>query len=364
MSEVLYHPHFEPSLSWLRSSLLVYDKIYSIVPTGASYAPSEAIKCHLEKLPDTFETLSPKPLDIVEEYFVLEALGHAFRRIASFSELSPTQVNRLFFKSSDVDSFEQELEILGIVKLHEFKIAYSVYQMLENNGLIYGQSADGFAYVDEQAASLIVSFLAQRMSNRLAMRTITDGEAFFYLSAACNVIEAGNPLDSRGVLASSVLQFHIPENIGDLSVAEFAELRNHYEDLREAFPLYLRDLGELIQIDDIRNVPDLNARIKKIVDTIDRDMARIKQTQIGSSIRRWLPIGIGSAVTIAAAILPDNPSVKYVTGAATIAVQILTEALKNDPIPSRLEGTQSLLLSAKEDILKPRDMASSIMLPF
>ena len=61
---VLYHPNFEPSLSWLRSSLLVYDNVWSIVPLEADYSPSDNIERHLEKLPDTFATLAPEPLDI------------------------------------------------------------------------------------------------------------------------------------------------------------------------------------------------------------------------------------------------------------------------------------------------------------
>jgi hypothetical protein len=45
---VLYHPHFEPSLAWLRTSLLVYDNVWSIVPREANYTPSEIIRRHLE----------------------------------------------------------------------------------------------------------------------------------------------------------------------------------------------------------------------------------------------------------------------------------------------------------------------------
>ncbi len=82
------------------------------------------------------------------------------------------------------------------------------------------------------------------LNKTMAMLTITDGESFFYLSAACNVIEAGDPIDSRGVLASSVLRFHIPEDIGQISAEDYVELRKQYEMLREDFPMYLRDLGE------------------------------------------------------------------------------------------------------------------------
>ncbi len=357
MPGVLYHPNFEPSLSWLRSSLLVYDNVWSIVPLEAGYVPSDYVKRHLEKLPDTFAPLAPEPLDIVHEYSVLRMLRRAFQRIAAHCKADGE--GRPIRYQSD-DSGEGGLEIRGITKLHDGKVASTVFQMLEEFGLIYGRADDGFSYVNQQAAYLIVSFLAQRMATRLPIRTITDVDSSFYLSAACNVLEAGDPVDSRGVLASSILKFHIPANIGTLSVSDFVEIRKRYEEVREAFPLYLRDLGELIQIDDVRSVSELKARIESLVARIDRDMRRIKQSRIGHSIRRWIPIGIGSAVTLGAAFLPDDPSVKYVTGAVTVALQILTEAVHASRIPGRLEGTQSLLLSAKEDIINAQDMAWSL----
>jgi hypothetical protein len=338
--------------------LLVYDKVCSIVPAGALYTPSDLIRRHLEKMPDTFEKLAPEPLDIVQEYFVIHALREAFDRIAAQPKVAEMQTNRLHFRSA-IDTAD-ELEISGIVKLHEFKIAYSVHQMLEESGLIYGRSKEGFAHVNKDAAWLIVSFLAQRMSNRLAMRTITDGEPFYYLSAACDVIEAGDPVDSRGLLASSVLSFHIPGNIDAIGDTEFSELRKRYEALRETFPLYLRDLGDLIQIDDVRHVPELLNRIKEVVNSIDRDVSRIKKSQKGASIVKWLPVGIGSAVTLGSAFLSQDPSLKYVTAAATVALQILTKFVDNKPLPGRLEGTQSLLLSAQKDILNKQDMAASL----
>jgi hypothetical protein len=313
-------------------------------------------------MPGVFETLAPDPLDIVEEYFVLGALKQAFERIATRrgEPLSTTQ--RIKYKSDIEGSFEDELEILGIVKLHDFKIAYSVYQMLQERGLVYGRTTDGYSYVNEQAAWLIVSFLAQRMSRRLAMPTITDIDCYFYLSAACNLIDAGDPVDSRGLLASSVLTFHIPENIGEISIQDFIELRKRYEELRETFPLYLRDLGDLNQINEVRNLPDLIARIESTVETINRNMNRIKQSRIGESVRRWLPLGIGSAVTLAATFLPENPSLKYVTGTTAVAIQILTEVLHKAPILGSLQSAQSLLLSAKKDIINARKMSSSLSL--
>jgi hypothetical protein len=340
--------------------LLVYDNVLSIVPAEAGYVPSEYVKRHLEKLPDTFAPLAPEPLDIVHEYFVLKILQRAFKKLAGRRGAKPGQERQIHFKNESSEWGDEVLEISGITKLHDGKVAHTVFDWLKEYGLIYGKGEDGFHYVDEQAACLIVSFIAQRMATRLPLRTITDVDSSFYLSAACDLIDSGNPINSRGVLASAVLKFHIPENIDKLTVSEFVEIRKRYEQLRETFPLYLRDLGELIQIDDVTQLPELRSRIESVVKRLDHDMETIKKSQSGRSITRWLPVGIGSAVTLGTAFLPHNPAIKYVTGGVSVAVQILTEALHKSPIPGRLEGTQSLLLNAKKDIINRKDMTWSL----
>lgn len=357
MAGVLYHPYFEPSLSWLRASLLVYDHVWSIVPAEATYVPSQQIKRHLDVLPETFAPLVPEPLDIVHEYFVLRQLGRAFRSIAERNNSAlPTTRFRYSETASSWD--DGGLEITGVTKLHDAKVAYTVYEMLEEAGLVYGRTDDGFLLVDAEAANLVVSLLAQRMSTRLPMRTITDVESSFFLSTACNVIECGDPVDSRGVLAASVLNFHIPDSIGELSDRQYVEIRKRYEEIRETFPLYLRDLGDLMRVDDIRNVPELVARIKALLRTLNREMNRIKRSRITDSIKRWVPIGVGAAITLGSAFLPDKPSLKYVTGGATVAVQILTQALSQSPIPGRLQGAQSILLDTRQDIIDAQHLAS------
>lgn len=357
MSAALYHPHFEPSISWLRSALLMYDQVWSIVPAEAGYQPSVALKRHLEKLPDTFSPVAPQPIDIVSEYFVLTTLGKAFERIAK----RPI-ARRLAATFSSSNDLEDSFDIEGIARVHGFKIAGVVLDKLRDHGLVYGDADAGFFHVNEEAAYLIVSFLAQRMAKRLPVRTITDVDSAFILSTACDIVEAGDPSESTGLLAAAVVKFHIPAEIGKLPLADYIEIRKRYESLRQEFPLYLRDLGELIRIDDSRSADDLRVKIEDVVRTMDRNVARVKRAQISQSFRRWVPIGLTGAVTMAAAYLPLEASTRIELAGAATAIQILRGAIDKAPMRGRLEGPQSLLLSARADILRARriqEMASA-----
>jgi hypothetical protein len=360
MPGVLYHPHFEPSLSWLRATLLVYDHVWSIVPLEAGYVPSDPMKRHLERLPETFSTIAPQPVDIVGEYFVLRALRKALRTIAAQPHAIAKARRRITYSPDTWGTENEVLEISGITKLHAFKLASAVHQMLEEFGLIYGQTGDGYMYTDERAAFLIVSFLAHRIASRLPIRTITDVDHSFFLSSGCDSIESGDPSQSRGALASAVLKFHIPEQIGEISDSDFIEIRKRYEDLRETFPLYLRDLGELIQVDDVKEASELATRIQSLTQKLNKDIARIKKSRISNNLKKWVPVGIGCAVTLGSAFLSSNPSMKFEAATATVLVRILTDAVRKNPIPSRLQGAQSLLLDAKEDILNSVEVGSAL----
>jgi hypothetical protein len=74
----------------------------------------------------SFDAVAPEPLEIVAEYFVLRVLENAFQRIAAESATPPSKCDRFRLVSNPDGPFEDELEIAGVVKLHQFKIAYIV----------------------------------------------------------------------------------------------------------------------------------------------------------------------------------------------------------------------------------------------
>lgn len=68
------------------------------------------------------------------EYFVIRALEKAFQRIAA-EFVTPPKGERFRVVPNPDGLFEDELEISGVVKLHQFKIAYIVikgYKALGN----------------------------------------------------------------------------------------------------------------------------------------------------------------------------------------------------------------------------------------
>jgi hypothetical protein len=349
---ILYHPHFEPDIATLRSTLLIGDAVHSIVPQGANFIPSDRLRRHVDALPGTFVTVSPEEddIEITKDYSVLDALRRAFRQIAAQDEVRSFRERIL---STNFDDGET-LRLDGAVFLHNAKVVYSVYDALREAGLIFGER-DGYYVVNNQAADLIVSFLAQRMSHRLAMRTLTGVDASFLLSTACDVYDGVIP-DRNALFSSAVLRLHIPEDVASLTEPQYLELRSRYRDLREKFPLYLRDLFELYRANDARSLADLRAIIDDVARSIDTEQERIKSSRLGEKVRRWTPVGLTSALAIGAGFLADGMTAGLMTAGGTVAIGMISGIMDRRPLHGHFEGVRSLLLSAREDIMRARKL--------
>src|SRR5579859_1442270 len=172
---VLYHPHFEPPLPILRRALLVTNAVRSIVPAKAQFTPSMQLFKHMEAMPDTFIPTSPieDDINIVKEYWALGALREAFAQLSKDAAVKKLKGSFTSPSTDELSIDAEDLNIDGVTLLSAFKVSYSVYVELQRHGLIFAKTDDGNFLVDERAANLIVSFLAQRMSYRLAVRTLT-----------------------------------------------------------------------------------------------------------------------------------------------------------------------------------------------
>lgn len=349
MSElkVIYHPFFEPDIATLRRSLLIYDSVHPIIPKEANFTPSDRLKRHMASMPNTFIPESPLAGDINmgNDYFMLTSLDKAFAQLSDKHGQSRIK-GRLI--EADDDSAET-FAIDGVASIHAGKVGYSVHGMLEDHKLIYDLRDDGSFLIDGRAANLILSYLAQRMGKRLGMPTISDVEDAYLLSTACDVFEGVENIDAKTVFASAILRLHFPEEIGEMDDLAFRELRQRYQELRESFPIYIKQLQELYSVSE-NTPPEL--LIKKLGDVekrIREGSERIADSATAHSIRKWSLFGLSGVASIGAVLLP---SLAFPLTIGGITLQAISTAQQKRTLHGHFDGVRSLALSAREDILK------------
>jgi hypothetical protein len=62
--QVLYYPHFQPNVSWLKAMLLFVDGVVRIIPEDVDPKDSDALKTLINEIPGSLTSISPIPWDM------------------------------------------------------------------------------------------------------------------------------------------------------------------------------------------------------------------------------------------------------------------------------------------------------------
>ncbi len=79
------------------------------------------------------------------------------------------------------------------------------------------------------------------------------------------------------------------------------------------------------------------------------DIERIKESKLGTAIRRWVPFGIGNTLSVGTVLFPDNAPLLTLGAIGIQAIGLTADAPR---ISGHFDGIRSMLLSANEYVLK------------
>lgn len=349
--EALYDPGFEPDPKWLRSFLLFFDKIRSIVPKDVDFKLSKEILELLDLIPDAFETISPTEEDISVEELNLNTMRAAFKIIGEEEE-------RVERKRVKIQIDGGKISIPGYARLHGKKISYEVSSLLREFGLIRTELTDlaadivkeeGFYVVNENASSLILSNVADRIGSRNGWNTITDREMDFAVNVL-NSFQYKSVEDPESMLISSVISCEIPQEIQHLNPREYKEIYDSYSDIREPFHHVIRERSSLHQLGKIESRDVLEDRVREITDEFSLEVEKIRKSNFGRRIARWIPISVGTIANIVIGIFSGNMLLS-IAGSVTSSMQVIQEITRKDPQTDK-EKIQRMLGEMRKDILK------------
>jgi len=228
MNATLYYPNIEfYDSTWLKASLLIYDKIYRIVPRTYSPEDSDEVKVAVDK-------------DLLENIHL------------SQSDLEQTAEEYEQFLSS-VPVLPAAIEGHDNVRLHEEKVDDRIRPVLE--ALSNKIDPDGFLSVSHEVANTYMLYLANIVSRRRGITKLTDDPDMFsimhYFANNGNFGEwVCNP-DSKEVAASFIVPYILPKSIEFLSINEIIKFRDKTQSAREAFKESLDNF-----IDKVSHVED------------------------------------------------------------------------------------------------------------
>jgi hypothetical protein len=353
-SKILYYPHYQPTSKWLRSMLLLTDQIERIVPSDADPEDDDLIKELMQSLPGSLTSRPPEQHDIDFDHLTLERLRFGFRFIKKNIDTTVTRGVKIVITPTGSISIE------GHTFLHCAKIAPQVREMLKEEGLLlpflknYAGiiGAENYLPVPSEASNLILTCIADRIARREGLDTATDEDLPFATSTLNSLhVSIGAPAGAaEGALLSAVIRIIMPEEVANLNMKAYSELRESYMPIREAFKSYTAEISAINRLYRIEDPNFFSHRIALVAEQIEKECSTYKKSVFSRRFKSWAPFSAGSILSIGAAIVDPAFGLNFAAG--SVAIGLISKVFIEGRLSSETPVACRLLADLRSDILK------------
>lgn len=213
--KALYYPSWDPPVKWLRSMLLFLDRVEVIRPTDVDPQYDQANAAVFNLIPHAFGEIKKSQYEMTLDERNKTLLEKAFVTIAKRKTHKRKEAKLIL-------TDQGTLKMSGYTLLHYSKLNRFVLELLKKHSLIAPGPArdiakeigaiDGFQVVHADASDLILSLIADHYARNRSLRSITD-KSLAYMINALTTDSITRKETATMSLASSILQFEIPDNI-------------------------------------------------------------------------------------------------------------------------------------------------------
>lgn len=286
MADALFYPNYVPNDDWLRSALLFFDSVHTIVPKEDqnNVRLRTTVKTLLDYDPTTiiFEHPTVKILENAFSYYEYEDLERVVAQIKSETKY-PIELER----ARENNEYRASLVRSGIARhLARQKIPDTLFSMLNNEGLVieldplYDPAlrvpvSEFPVLTHPRVADFVMARLAEAFARDKRLASLTHRLNDFAYNAFQGVRRRDERTVETDLLATSI-NLIVPPDIGRLPIDRFAEIRARYEGVREA----TRDLFATVAREErLDSVPEVTGYADALRDTANLVGRRILQVQ-------------------------------------------------------------------------------------
>lgn len=296
MKQALHYPTIEfNDVDALKRALLVWDRIYRIVPQG--YTPE-----------DTSEVLDAVSTGAVQDLALDEheksQAAHAF---LDFYAMRNNPGNRLVWPAG----FSTET----FTRINPEKIDAKLVPLFEQ--LARRLTADGFLEVPHELAGGYMFYLATSVANRRGLDITTDSSDYWavgsYFAAGGNFTEQVYAEHADAYLADLAIDDLLPDSLESVSIDTILRFREDTVELRHAFQKELHELKEELERCNNKTharhiVADFSKRFERAKDEYRKSLTFFRKTDVCSIISVGLPVAASIvALPVAAGVDPYTP---------------------------------------------------------
>jgi len=326
MLRAIYHPSYIPDVNWYKIQLLLWDKIYRIVPYSVESEFGKSKLAEKWNIPEEFV----ETFDIdVNDYKIFKHRRESIeRQLKAFSK-------------DRHNSFVNESHFL----LNSQKIPGWLGDVLLKFGLRNKNKLDQWGakhyLVRADASEFLMSCLAYQKSIDHAVSPLTNKKTSCFITYANqlgNYYSDQPPGESIKSLITGVFNFMVPEKIEKLSFQEVIDIRNEYADLRESASNYIKSLGEEFNLNKIVNKKTAKEHIDFAINKFKEDVKKFNGGALRRTFKDWKFQTIATTLGMLSGYLAGGPAVS-VGIASTGASFAIMNHIAGRPKPEELENT-------------------------
>ena len=357
---VLYYPKFEPDQRWLRSVLLLVDEVVRIIPKDTGHADSLQTRKLSDEIPGCLKSISPTDNDIAVDFIKFNRLEKAFAQIRAKNRGRSPKNLRI-----NIDGGRFRVE--GNVWLSNSKLEPQIRELLIKYDLADMASPiaemvpfENAILANEDASGLIVSHIADRIARRTGWDTMTDEPLPFVVRSldALGFTDKSLDREGEGVLASTIANIVIPSAVEQLSIPQYQEIRESFEDVRRAFQELVRAVSTHANLNRAQTATALDNRLQRPIVEFCKQWVHYKESRTARKLMEWTPMCIGGLLAIPASLF--NPLAGVALAAGGFTVTVIEKCMPKDEGPYGQRKAFDLLCRLEKQILREADIKSLI----
>jgi len=213
MQEVLYYPSFEvQDEDWLKFALLYVDRLCPIIPqSGDKYLSHQ-----FQRVIDSTDLIDPYRPEYDEGCKASEEAIQVVTRLLKYPQLLVEH----FGDPQTVDRWRNPFNQRFLLFREKFAWDWLEFTRHEN----LGRETNHGIYMSRELASIYMTILAQKISDRLDIPPITDDQR---ADAFAVFTQKTTPVDPDSLtIGRTIVQMAVPERLSDIPVSQIIEFRN------------------------------------------------------------------------------------------------------------------------------------------
>jgi len=310
MLEAIYHPYYVPDKHWYKTQLLLWDKIYRIVPHSVDVKFGQKRTSELWDIPE--EHVPTRDIDMYDfQYFEdrKRSIKNQLKRLAENRNIRFTRDQHTYLNSAKIPEWVGgSLRKYKLRKKHRLKIWGAEHYL-----------------VREDASDFLMSCIAHRASMHSGLSPLTNKEMSCFATFGSQIGNFGKQQPSGESMRSfiaGVFQIMVPVGIERLSFEDVLDIREEYNPLRESAAQFIQIIADEFKINQIIDKARADSLVQSASQRFESEIKKFEKQSWKRVFKDWKTQSIATTLGGAATIVAGGPveAVALGTGAAAIAI--------------------------------------------